>query len=338
MEIGFGAGHSAELFLSSNKNVKLLSFDLGEYDYLKLGKKFIDKKYPNRHTLILGDSLETVPNYIKKNSNTKFDVIFVDGGHIKNICFNDMKNCMNLAHKDTIVILDDVKKTDIKKWNIKPNEVWELFNKKNFVTELGQMDFSPTQGVAYGKYNFCEIYIISLLKQERKKYIEINRKKYKNIKVFQAVNGYDINETLKVQCDNNIEYKNLRFKTYGTLACWLSKYKMLKHQVENNIPFVCFLEDDVILQDNFDKFLNNCVFEFKKDINIIRLNRFGEGYITSLESAKTLLKILNKEGICENIDNQLQFMCGKELYIPNNYLKLVVKTNKGDCLKTVEFG
>ena len=113
---------------------------------------------------------------------------------------------------------------------------------------------------------------------------------------------------------------------------------MLKHQVENNIPFVCFLEDDVILQDNFDKFLNNCVFEFKKDINIIRLNRFGEGYITSLESAKTLLKILNKEGICENIDNQLQFMCGKELYIPNNYLKLVVKTNKGDCLKTVEFG
>ena len=169
MEIGFNAGHSAELFLSSNKNLKLLSFDLGEHDYLKLGKKFIDNKYPGRHKLILGDSLVTVPKYIKENSNTKFDIIFVDGGHFKNVPFNDMKNCMNLAHKDTIVILDDVKKTNIKCWNKKPNEVWELFKAKKYVTEIGQKDFSPTHGLAYGKYNLCEIYIISLLKQERKK-------------------------------------------------------------------------------------------------------------------------------------------------------------------------
>jgi hypothetical protein len=78
--------------------------------------------------------------------------------------------------------------------------------------------------------------------------------------------------------------------------------------------------------------------EFKKGVNIIRLKRFGEGYVTSLESAKRILKILDKEGICENIDNQLRLMCGKELYIQNNYLKLVVKTNKGDCLKTIKFG
>jgi predicted O-methyltransferase YrrM len=35
MEIGFNAGHSAETFLSSNKNINLTSFDIGEKDYLK---------------------------------------------------------------------------------------------------------------------------------------------------------------------------------------------------------------------------------------------------------------------------------------------------------------
>ena len=41
MEIGFNAGHSAELFLSSNKNINLVSFDIGLHEYLKLGKQFI---------------------------------------------------------------------------------------------------------------------------------------------------------------------------------------------------------------------------------------------------------------------------------------------------------
>ena len=64
MEIGFNAGHSAELFLSSNKNINLVSFDIGKHKYVNLGKEFIDKTYPNRHTLIIGDSLSTVSEYL----------------------------------------------------------------------------------------------------------------------------------------------------------------------------------------------------------------------------------------------------------------------------------
>ena len=41
MEIGFNAGHSAELFLYSNKNINLVSFDIGYYGYVNLGKEFI---------------------------------------------------------------------------------------------------------------------------------------------------------------------------------------------------------------------------------------------------------------------------------------------------------
>tara|TARA_A100001015_G_scaffold294076_1_gene371435 strand:- start:10385 stop:10522 length:138 start_codon:yes stop_codon:yes gene_type:complete len=32
MEIGFNEGHSAETFLSTNKNIKLVSFDIEEHN------------------------------------------------------------------------------------------------------------------------------------------------------------------------------------------------------------------------------------------------------------------------------------------------------------------
>ncbi len=71
MEIGFNAGHSAELFLKSNPHVHLTSFDIGTHYYTLLGKQYIDKTYPNRHTLIMGDSTITVPQFIKNNPTTQ---------------------------------------------------------------------------------------------------------------------------------------------------------------------------------------------------------------------------------------------------------------------------
>jgi len=153
MEIGFNAGHSAETLLSSNNKLNLISFDIGHHSYINLGKQFIDKHYPDRHELIIGDSLTTVPEYSKK-TNKKFDVIFIDGGHDYKVAKGDIINCKKLAHEKTIVIMDDTmnNKQWINSWNRGPNLAWKEAKEMEIVSEIGSRDFSSTHGLSWGYY------------------------------------------------------------------------------------------------------------------------------------------------------------------------------------------
>lgn len=152
MEIGFNAGHSAQLFLSTNPNIHLTSFDIGIHDYMKIGKEYIDATYPNRHTLIVGDSTINVPKYIKENVNKKFDLIFIDGGHEYGVAKADVKNCKLLAHKDSIVIIDDVVKSGIRSWNFGPNRVYGEEVKNNNLKDCILEEYGAGRGMVYGKY------------------------------------------------------------------------------------------------------------------------------------------------------------------------------------------
>lgn len=154
MEIGFNAGHSAELFLSSNKNINLVSFDIGSHNYVNIGKEFIDKTYPGRHKLIIGNSLDTVPEYVKEEK--KFDIIFIDGGHDYHVSKNDLLNCRQLSHEKTIVILDDTMNNNdwIKTWNYGPNRAWKESKESNLIKEIESIDFSPGRGQSWGYYIF----------------------------------------------------------------------------------------------------------------------------------------------------------------------------------------
>ena len=153
MEIGFNAGHSAELFLSSNKNINLVSFDIGDHEYINLGKQFIDKTYPGKHELIIGNSLTTVPEYFKK-TNKKFDLIFIDGGHSYEVAKGDLINCKNLAHAKTIVIIDDTINNNewLYKYNNGPNRAWKELRGMNIINEIGSEDYSPGRGQSWGHY------------------------------------------------------------------------------------------------------------------------------------------------------------------------------------------
>jgi predicted O-methyltransferase YrrM len=135
MEIGFNAGHSAELFLKNNKELTLTSFDLGEHNYVMAAREYIDFTYPNRYTLIFGDSRRTVPFYLQNNKDTKFDFIFIDGGHQYEIAKTDMENCFHLAHENTIVALDDTMFTS--EWEeyyiLGPTRTWEEIRPKRLL-------------------------------------------------------------------------------------------------------------------------------------------------------------------------------------------------------------
>lgn len=154
MEIGFNAGHSAELFLKNNKELTLTSFDLGEHNYVMAAKEYIDFTYPNRHTLIFGDSRRTVPFYLQNNNNTKFDFIFIDGGHQYEIAKTDMENCFHLAHENTIVALDDTMFTSgwEEYYTLGPTRTWEEHVQENKIKELGRKDYCIRRGMSWGKY------------------------------------------------------------------------------------------------------------------------------------------------------------------------------------------
>jgi predicted O-methyltransferase YrrM len=156
MEIGFNAGHSAEIFLKNNKDLTLTSFDLGTHNYVTTAKEYIDATYPNRHKLILGDSRTTIPSYLENNKDTKFDIIFIDGGHEYKIAKADLENCFHFAHEDTIVILDDTIFTEgwEQGWTIGPTRTWTEHLQENKIIELNRKDYSHGRGMSWGKYIF----------------------------------------------------------------------------------------------------------------------------------------------------------------------------------------
>jgi predicted O-methyltransferase YrrM len=158
LEIGFNGGHSSELFLE-NSNANVLSFDLGCHDYVNKAKSYIDLKYENRHELILGDSTKTIQEYIVNNLNhginKKFDIIFIDGGHLYEISKADLENCKQLAHENSIVIMDDtvLNKKSHRKWTIGPTKIWKEWKINGLLYELESLEFGEGHGMSYGKYN-----------------------------------------------------------------------------------------------------------------------------------------------------------------------------------------
>jgi hypothetical protein len=107
MEIGFNAGHSSLLYLVSNPTSTLQIFDLGEHKYTRPCFEYLSSQFPNRMKVEFGDSRQTVPAYIAKNTGRVFDMIHVDGGHTEPIVRADILNTLQLCDYNTVVISDD---------------------------------------------------------------------------------------------------------------------------------------------------------------------------------------------------------------------------------------
>jgi predicted O-methyltransferase YrrM len=107
-EIGFNAGVSTDGFLRANENADVTSFDIGEYPHVGVAKDFIDRRYPGRHRLVLGDSRTTVPDFAHREHGFRFDLIFIDGGHAYGSVYADLVNARLVSSERTVVVVDDL--------------------------------------------------------------------------------------------------------------------------------------------------------------------------------------------------------------------------------------
>jgi len=108
MEIGLNGGHSAENFIQRCKNLKkFTSFDICQHPYAPVAVDYMTHKYKSRFEFVKGDSMKTVPGYASQNPAQKFDLIYIDGNHSREMCMSDIVNCRSLAHPKTILLIDD---------------------------------------------------------------------------------------------------------------------------------------------------------------------------------------------------------------------------------------
>ena len=102
LEIGFNTGSSANAFLAARDDIKVISVDIGIHTYISHCKDAIDKHYPGRHALLIGDSKTVVSGL-----SLRPDLIFIDGDHAEPTPLIDARNCLALASPHTILIMDD---------------------------------------------------------------------------------------------------------------------------------------------------------------------------------------------------------------------------------------
>lgn len=107
LEIGLNAGHSANNFFKQLKSLKkFVSFDLNHHAYTPVAAEYLQSQHPNMFTFIPGDSKVTIPAFAA-GTHDKFDLIYVDGDHSYEGCKKDIENCKKLAHRKTILWIDD---------------------------------------------------------------------------------------------------------------------------------------------------------------------------------------------------------------------------------------
>lgn len=132
LEIGFNAGHSALLALSSNPALNYSGIDIGIHKYTQACGEYLQKHFPGRFEFMIADSRKGMPDLIR--AGRRFSCIHVDGGHSAEVCRSDLQFSLALSAPGAHLILDDTKSmriTDI--YN-------EFLAKGHFVTEsLGAM-------------------------------------------------------------------------------------------------------------------------------------------------------------------------------------------------------
>jgi hypothetical protein len=107
-ELGFNQGFSAIMWLASNPSLRVYSFDLMRYSGSYAALEFVQNNFPGRLTLIRGDSKHSIADFASTHCDLTCDIIFVDGLHTFDGALTDMKSFSQLAHAQTVLLMDDL--------------------------------------------------------------------------------------------------------------------------------------------------------------------------------------------------------------------------------------
>jgi len=134
-ETGFNTGMSSRAFLSARPDVRVVSFDIGEHVSVRPAKAAIDRNFPGRHELVLGDSTQTLPAFAREHPGRRFDLIFIDGGHDYEVVRADLLNFRALSDDRTVVIMDDL--TPWWRWGQGPTRAWQEAVREGLIVQEG---------------------------------------------------------------------------------------------------------------------------------------------------------------------------------------------------------
>lgn len=107
LETGFNFGMSALAMLWARPDIHVVSFDIGQWECTKVGKEYIDRRFPGRHHLVTGSSLDTLVPWL---NGLHFDFALVDGGHSYREAMFDITAMHGHVRK---IMVDDTNAPDV---------------------------------------------------------------------------------------------------------------------------------------------------------------------------------------------------------------------------------
>jgi Methyltransferase domain len=107
LEIGFNAGHSAMLALTTNRRLHYVGIDIGVHAYTVPCFDYLHSVFGERVNLLIGDSREVLPR-LSKQSAWDFDLFHIDGSHGFASAESDLCNILNIAKRADVILFDDV--------------------------------------------------------------------------------------------------------------------------------------------------------------------------------------------------------------------------------------
>jgi len=140
--------------------------------------------------------------------------------------------------------------------------------------------------------------------------VEEMRRSLPSLRVVPAMDGHNHTAMIEYLLQQRIPFRDLSkgWKKWGTLACALAHYRALQYQVEERLPWMLRLEDDVRIASvpAYSRMLDEaCTVQAKKNVTLLQLSHFLEASLTSLAGATRLTALIRNAGIRKAIDQQL---------------------------------